>query len=105
MIRRIWHGWTAHQNADNYENLLKTDIFPGIAAKNVRGYQGVQLLRRSVGDEVEFIVLMKFESLEAVKLFAGDDYEQAYVPPKAHKVRLRFDDRAQHYEIREEVNY
>ena len=55
MIGRIWHGWTTHQNADVYENLLKTNIFPDIAAKNVQGYQGVQLLRRLVGEEVEFL--------------------------------------------------
>ena len=105
MIGRIWHGWTTHQNADVYENLLKTVIFPGIAAKNIQGFQGVQLLRRLVGEEVEFIVIMRFESLEAVKQFAGEDYEHAYVPPKAQELLSRFDDRSQHYEIREEINY
>jgi antibiotic biosynthesis monooxygenase (ABM) superfamily enzyme len=105
MIGRIWHGWTTPQNADIYENLLKTDIFPGIAAKIIQGYHGVQLLRRLVGEEVEFIVIMRFESLEAVKQFAGEDYEHAYVPPKAQITLSRFDDRSQHYEIREEISY
>jgi heme-degrading monooxygenase HmoA len=105
MMGRIWHGWTTHQNADAYENLLKTDIFPGIAARSIQGYQGVRLFRRLVGEEVEFIVLMKFESLEAVKQFAGEDYEHAYVPPKAQELLSRFDDRSQHYEIREIPNY
>lgn len=85
MIGRIWHGWTTHQNADVYEDLLKTEIFPGIAAKNIQGCQGVRLFRRLVGEEVEFIVIMNFESLEAVKQFAGEDYEHAYVPSKAQK--------------------
>ena len=105
MIGRIWHGWTTHQNAEVYENLLNTDIFPGIAAKNVQGYQGVQLMRRLVGEEVEFLTIMWFESLEAVKHFAGEDYEHAYVPPKAREILSRFDDRSQHYEIREKINY
>ncbi len=105
MIGRIWRGWTIHQNADIYENLLKTNIFPGIAAKNVQGYQGVQLLRRLVGEEVEFIVIMRFESLEDVRLFAGEYYEYAYVIPKAQELLSRFDDRSQHNEIREEINY
>jgi hypothetical protein len=105
MIGRIWRGWTTHQNADIYENLLKTDIFPGIAAKNIQGYQGVQLLRRLVGEEVEFIVIMGFGSLEAVKQFAGQDYERAYVPPKAQDLLSRFDDRSQHYEMRGEPNH
>jgi heme-degrading monooxygenase HmoA len=105
LIGRIWHGWTTHQNADVYENLLKTEIFPGIASKNVRGYQGVQLFRRLADAEVEFVVIMWFGSLEAVKRFAGEDYKHAYVPPKAREVLSRFDDRSQHYEVRAELNY
>lgn len=105
MIGRIWHGWTTYQNADVYETLLKKEIFPGIASKNVQGYQGVQLFRRLLEEEVEFIVIMWFESLEAVKRFAGENYEKAYVPPKARKVLSRFDDCSQHYEILEKLIY
>lgn len=101
MIVRIWHGWTKPETADVYENLLKTEIFPGIAAKGVAGYRGIQLLRRPVGDEVEFATIMWFDSLEAVKAFAGADYETAYVPEKARRVLARFDARSQHYELRE----
>ena len=89
------------ENADAYEILLKTEIFPGIAAKRVAGYRGVQLLRRPAGDEVEFATIMSFDSLEAVKAFAGADYETAYVPEKARQVLARFDARSQHYELRE----
>jgi antibiotic biosynthesis monooxygenase (ABM) superfamily enzyme len=105
MIGRVWHGWTTPGNADAYERLLKEEIFPGIAAKNVDGYRGIQLLRRDVGPEVEFKTLMWFDSLEAVRRFAGDDYERAYVPPEARAVLARFDDRSRHYEIRERLSY
>ena len=105
MVGRIWHGWTTPENADVYEKLLKTEIFSGIAAKNVGGYKGIQLFRRASGDEVEFVTIMWFESWEAVKEFAGEDYEHAYVPPKAREVLKRFDDRSQHYEIRERIDY
>jgi antibiotic biosynthesis monooxygenase (ABM) superfamily enzyme len=105
MISRIWHGWTTPENADTYENLLKTEIFPGIASKNVSGYRGIQLLRRPTGDEVEFITIMQFDSLEAVKEFAGEDYEQSYVPDKAKKVLSRHDGRSQHYEAKEIITY
>jgi len=105
MVGRIWHGWTTPENADIYENLLKTEIFPGIASKNVSGYRGIQLFRRPLDSEVEFITIMWFESLDAVKLFAGEDYEKAYVPQKVRKVLSRFDDRSQHYEIREHITY
>ena len=105
MIARIWHGWTTPENADKYENLLKTEIFPGIAAKNVPGYRGIQLLRRQLYDEVEFVTIMQFDSLEAVKQFAGEDYERSYVPDKARQVLSRHDEKSQHYEIIETIGY
>ena len=105
MISRIWHGWTTFENSDTYENLLKTEIFPGIASRNVSGYRGIQLLRRPLDDAVEFITIMQFDSLEAVRQFAGDDYEQSIVPDKARKVLWRHDGRSQHYEIRKSITY
>ena len=105
MIARLWHGWTTPENADTYENLLKTEIFPGIAAKGVAGYLGIRLLRRMRDEEVEFITMMEFDSWEAVRQFAGEDYERAYVPPKAREVLAHFDGRSQHYEIRENIKY
>lgn len=106
MIGRIWHGWTKTENANKYEQLLKNEIFPGIAAKNVLGYKGIQLFRRPVdNDEVEFITIMWFDSWEAVRQFAGEDYERAYVPPKAREVLARFNQFSQHYEIREQLEY
>ena len=105
MIARIWHGWTTFDNADNYERLLKEEIFPGIAAKNVAGYRGIQLLRRPLASEVEFITVMWFESWDAVKQFAGENYETAYVPAKARKILARFDEKSQHYEVKEQLRY
>jgi heme-degrading monooxygenase HmoA len=104
MIGRIWHGWTMPENADDYENLLRQEIFPGIAAKNVQGYRGIQLFRRPIGGEVEFITIMWFDSWEAVKQFAGEDYELAYVPAQARKILARYDERSQHYEIRAKLD-
>jgi antibiotic biosynthesis monooxygenase (ABM) superfamily enzyme len=105
MILRIWHGWTAPENAETYENLLKTEIFPGIAAKAIPGYRGIELLRREAEDEVEFITVMRFDSLQSVRDFVGEDYEQAYVPDKARTVLARFDGRSRHYEMRETLHY
>jgi heme-degrading monooxygenase HmoA len=100
MISRIWHGWTNLQNADKYEALLKAEIFVGIEERNIHGYRGIQLLRRQIGDETEFITIMTFDSIEAVREFTGQDYEQAVVPAKARTVLSHFDQRSQHYEIR-----
>jgi heme-degrading monooxygenase HmoA len=106
MVGRIWHGWTKPENGDKYEKLLKEEIFPGIAAKKVPGYKGIHLFRRPINsNEIEFITLMWFESWEAIKEFAGEDYERAYVPPKARDVLARFDEHSQHYEVREYLEY
>ncbi len=100
MISRIWHGWTKTDNADIYEAMLKEEIFVGIQDRRISGFSGIQLLRRAATDEVEFITIMKFASLDAVREFAGNDYEAAVVPEKARAVLSRFDARSQHYEIR-----
>ena len=99
MISRIWHGWTTPKNTDAYEELLKSEIFAGIQTRQIAGCNGIHLLRRDLGDEVEFITLMEFDSLEAVRDFAGEDYEVAVVPPKARKLLSRFDERSQHYGV------
>ena len=102
MISRIWHGWTAPTNADAYESLLKSEIFTGIESRKIAGYRGIHLLRRNIGGEVEFVTIMWFDSMDAVRTFAGEDYEIAVVPPKARTLLSRFDARSQHYEVRAE---
>ena len=102
MISRIWHGWTTPENAPKYESLLKEEIFTSIQDRHIEGFRSIQLLRREIGAEVEFLTIMVFESLEAVREFAGQDYELAVVPDKARAVLSHFDERSQHYEIVEE---
>lgn len=98
MITRIWHGWTTHRDASEYEALLREEVFIGIARRAVPGYHGISLLRRTHAREVEFVTIMWFEDLEAVRGFAGQDYEAAVVPPKARALLSRFDARSAHYE-------
>lgn len=100
MIVRLWHGWTTPANADAYERLLEEEIFRGIASRAIPGYRGIELLRRSAGGEVEFVTVMRFDSIEAVRVFAGDDYEVAVVPPAARGLLSRFDARSAHFELR-----
>jgi heme-degrading monooxygenase HmoA len=96
MISRIWHGWTTKANAGAYENLLRQEVLPGV--HRVQGFKGAQLLRRDDGDEVEFVTITLFDSVEAVKEFAGKDYEVAVVPVHARKLLAHFDARSVHYE-------
>ena len=98
MIARLWHGWTTPGNADAYEKLLRSEIFPGIIARGIAGFHGIDLLRRDGGDEVEFVTLMWFESLATIERFAGADYAVAVVPPAAQALLKRFDARSAHYE-------
>ncbi len=102
MIVRIWHGWTTLERADAYEELLRREIIPGILAKNVPGFRSIQLLRRRQvsAAEVEFVTMMTFDSWEAVRAFAGDDPELAYVPESARRILARFDERSAHYDLR-----
>jgi len=99
MISRLWHGWTTQENADAYETLIRTTIFPGIEARSIEGFERIELYRRPLGNEVEFITVMWFASWEAVRTFAGPDWETSVVPPAARAVLSRFDDKAEHYEV------
>ena len=99
MITRIWHGRTTVANADAYQALLLSTIFPRIAARNIPGYLGIRLDRRDVADGVEFVTTMLFASLDAVIAFAGEDYRTSVVPPAAHELLASFDREATHYEL------
>jgi antibiotic biosynthesis monooxygenase (ABM) superfamily enzyme len=98
MITRIWRGWTTTESAAAYQRLLLDEIIPGIARRGIAGYRGISLVRRDAGGEVEFVTLMWFDSIAAVRAFAGDDYEVAVVPPKAQVLLARFDSHSAHYE-------
>jgi heme-degrading monooxygenase HmoA len=97
MITRIWHGWTTPQNAHAYEELLRAEVFHGIEDRQIEGFKGIDLLRRTHPDEVEFITIMWFDSMAAVHAFAGSDYETAVVPPAARALLTHFDAKSAHF--------
>jgi len=101
VISRVWHGSTTPANADAYEALLREEIFTGIEARAIDGFREIQLFRRDVKSEVEFVTVMWFDDLDAVRAFAGDDYQAAVVPPAARELLTRFDEWSQHYEVRD----
>ena len=106
MIKRVWNGYTTAGNADAYERLLDTFVFPGIEAKAIPGYRGIELLRTETDDgEVRFTTVMEFDSLDNVIAFQGDDYEAAYVPAEARALLKRWDDRSPHHEVRQTRRY
>src|SRR5262245_46449616 len=89
MIARIWHGWTKRTDANAYEKLLRDEIFPGIAALKIEGYRGAELFIREDGNEVEFVTLLRFDSMDAVKKFAGPDAIKPVIYPKAEALITR----------------
>lgn len=97
MIARHWRGWTTTANADAYAAYYQDDVLPHL--RQINGFDGALLLRRSDGPEVEFLSITRFASLAAVRAFAGDAYETAVVTPHAQQLLARFDPQCLHYEI------
>ena len=97
MIARHWRGWTTLENVDRYEQFLREKLFPRMF--DLAGYRGGYVLRRNVADEVEFIVINQFESIEAIKAFAGPDYTAAVFEPEAKALLSRIEEVAVHYEV------
>lgn len=97
VIARIWHGYTKPEHADAYEAMLKPELLPGIG--RVKGYRGSYLLRKEAGNEVEFITIMLWDSLDAIRAVTGPDYENAVIPEERRKYLSRHDAKSAHYEI------
>ncbi|HEV7372168.1 hypothetical protein [Arenibaculum sp.] len=98
MIARIWRGWVADpEAADAYTEFVTGTFLP--AACRIPGCRGAQVLRRIVGDEIEFMTILRFESIDAIKAFAGEDYEVANVAPRARELLSRFEPRCAHYHL------
>jgi antibiotic biosynthesis monooxygenase (ABM) superfamily enzyme len=98
MITRLWRGWTLPENADAYERFLLSELFPSM--RDIPGFLNADVLRRDDAGEVAFVTLTRFESLDAIRGFAGEDHETAVIEPTAQALLLRYDERAQHYRTR-----
>lgn len=96
MITRLWRGWTTRENADAYAHFLLAELFPSMRA--IPGFLGADLLRHDDGDEVAFVTLTRFDSLAAIRAFAGDDYETPVLEPAARSLLARYDERAAHFD-------
>jgi hypothetical protein len=104
-IKRIWHGWTTNDQAGPYQDLLHREVFPGIESKGIQGYRGVELFRRDLKDEAEFMTVMTFDSLKSVIAFNGKEYEKCYVPENARKILKRWEEVSLHYQLIEKRTF
>jgi hypothetical protein len=96
MITRMWQGWTATEDANAYEAFLMTELFPSM--RTIDGFRGADVLRRPDGDEVAFVTLTRFVSLDAIRAFAGEDYDVPVLEPQALALLARYDERAVHFD-------
>jgi heme-degrading monooxygenase HmoA len=97
MIARVWHGWASPATADAYQKHFQTEVLRHL--DRVDGFRGAQLWRREHEGQVEFVAVTTFDSLDAVRGFAGSDYERAVVEPEARRILSRFDERCEHYQV------
>ncbi len=98
MIARVWRGWTAPEHADAYEKLLSKRVLPGL--RRIEGYGGGYIFRQDGKDEVEFVVVNFFESLDAVQAFAGPDYTVPVFEPEARRLLSKVEPIARHYDVK-----
>ena len=98
MIARIWRGVADRSaNADAYERHVTQKVLPSLSA--IPGHRGARVLRRSVAGRIEFLVITFWDSIDAIRKFAGDSPESAVVEPEARAVLSEYDDFVRHYEI------
>ena len=98
-VCRLWRGWTTRDQAAAYERIVRDDVIPGIEARQIPGFRHIDLMRRDLGNEIEFQTLMWFDDLASIRSFVGEDYAVSHVPAAARAVLTRFDDRAAHFEV------
>ena len=98
MVARVWRGWTKTENAESYEKLLQEVVYPRL--ETINGYVGGYILRSDTEDGTEFVTVNLFESLDAVKAFAGPDYNAAVFEPEARRLLSRIEPNARHYDVR-----
>jgi heme-degrading monooxygenase HmoA len=97
MIARLWSAQTTPAHAPAYVEHLRSQVLP--AVRTVDGYAGAMLLERPVADAIEVLVITFWQSVDAIRGFAGDDLEGAVVAEAAAALLTQFDRRVRHYEV------
>ena len=99
MISRNWRGVARAEEADNYIRHLRNDTFPQLS--RIAGFVSASILRRATAEGVEFVIVTTWQSMEAIRRFAGEPEDQAVVPPAVAAMMVEYDATVAHYEIAE----
>lgn len=97
MISRHWHGIVKTDQADAYVVYLLSETFPGL--RQIQGFLGAEILKREVPEGIEFLIVTRWASIDAVRAFAGEDPGDAVVSPKAQAMMVDYDRVVQHYHV------
>ena len=99
VITRLWRGWTATANAGAYEQFLMNELF--VSMRDIHGFLGADVLRRDLDDEVAFVTLTRFTSIDDIRRFAGESIDMPVIEPRAAELLQRYEDRAEHFDTAE----
>jgi heme-degrading monooxygenase HmoA len=97
MISRHWRGLARRENEAAYQEHLLADTFP--ALRTIEGFVDASILKRAVTNGVEFLIVTRWETMDAITQFAGDDPEVAVVPKNVQAMMIEFDVRVRHYNV------
>jgi len=99
-ISRHWRGIAKLEEADHYIHHLRNDTFPKLA--RIEGFIKASILRRPIGEGMEFLIVTTWQSIEAIRKFAGESADTAVVPPSVRAMMVEYDREVAHYEVVEE---
>jgi heme-degrading monooxygenase HmoA len=102
MIIRTWRGRAAPDNAHAYPDHFRRNVLPEL--RTIDGFRGASLVRREHDSQIEFLVMTRWASMEAIRRFAGEDVQKAVVEPEAVAALVGFDRTVEHYELLEDVS-
>lgn len=103
MIARTWQGWATAETADDYQHHYESEVATHL--RQVPGFRGARLLRRQDADEVLFTSITFFTSMDAVRAFAGENYEQAVIEDTARRTLIRWEEVVAHHEVTVEFDH
>jgi heme-degrading monooxygenase HmoA len=97
MVSRHWTGTAKKERAEEYILHFQNDTFKQL--ETIAGFVSAQILKREVKEGIEFLVITNWQSIDAIRQFAGDQTDTAVVPQLVQDIMTRYDQKVRHYEV------